>query len=910
MYIEDLTLRGRRVREDELKRDIEGMTGASENSKSLSLAGFDASAKRSGLDAGSTLSQKPEKRSKRRKKSAEENSSKAAKGAWPVTYKWLAVGTLVAYTAIGSQQIALATPQQKQDTSWPSQPAPTRRSAQKVTPRTKFEIPAETLGEALDTFHTVTGVDVEIAKPGIRDVESPGVSGVYTNEEALKHLLAGTGVGYRFTGPYAITVDLVSVEQSVIVSANVMDPLRDEVGSSKYTEPILDTPQSISVVPQQVMSQQNTTTLRDALRNVAGISLAAGEGSSQGDNLTIRGFTARNDIFLDGMRDFGSYYRDTFNQEEVQVLEGPSAITFGRGTTGGVVNEASKQPEMGSFIRGNASGGSDLTRRIALDVNQPLGHAGSGAAFRVNAMGDDNKVAGRDLAEYRRYGFAPSVSFRLTGSTRATLSYFHQSENNTPDYGLPWLLDAPADVPRHNYYGFKNANFLNTNDDIFTARVEHDFSGGITLRNVLRYANEGREAQITEPKTTICPTPPAAPTAGCAEIGTPLSAITVTRNQLNVDSTETMLDDQLDATFHFDTGFIRHTAVAGLEGIRETSDPTRNTITGVPTTNLLDPDESQPYAGSSAPNTRVEVTALTLGAYALDTMHLGSKFDLIGGARWDDFDVKYHQYVGTPTAFTQVVGLPSWRGAVVYKLTVNGSIYFDAGNSYNPSAESLSLSAATANAPPEKNLSFEGGAKWDLEQGKFSVSGSVFRTDKTNAREPDPDNPLLDVLGGHERVNGFQAGVAGHITDRWEMLASYGLLDSEVVSSQYYPQSIGLELANVPRNTFNFWSTYRLPWDKVEVGAGGNFVDRRTASSTSPFVTVPTGNGSETVTLLKEVPGYWVFNAMLKVPLSERTSFQVNLNNLTNRYYYDQVHPGHIVPGAGFTALAGINFRF
>ena len=126
----------------------------------------------------------------------------------------------------------------------------------------------------------------------------------------------------------------------------------EQVASAKYTSTILDTPQSISVVPQQIMAEQNTTTLRDALRNVAGISLAAGEGSSQGDNLTIRGFTARNDIFLDGMRDFGSYYRDTFNQQEVQVLEGPSAITFGRGTTGGVVNKVSKTPEMSSVHPG------------------------------------------------------------------------------------------------------------------------------------------------------------------------------------------------------------------------------------------------------------------------------------------------------------------------------------------------------------------------------------------------------------------------------------------------------------------------------------------------------------------------------------------------------------------------------
>jgi len=813
------------------------------------------------------------------------------------------MGSLVAYTAIGGQKVTLANPRQSQNPASPSQPQVSLRTY-------RFDIPRGSLGDILDSFRGVTGLEVTVGSPGIRNLASPGVSGVFTNEQALEHLLSGTGVSYRFAGTNLVRLELAAVQESVTVNADALDAERDQVASPKYVLPILDTPQSISVVPQQVMSDQNTTTLRDALRNVAGISIAAGEGGSQGDNLTIRGFTARNDIFLDGMRDFGSYYRDTFNMEEVQVLEGPSAVTFGRGTTGGLVNNVTKSPAMEKFISGNATGGSDLTRRVALDVNEPLSALGSGAAFRLNLMGDDNNVAGRDIAEYRRYGFAPSLAFGLDTATRVVFSYFHQSEDDTPDYGIPWLFAGPAPVARHNYYGFREANFLRTNDDILTAKVEHDLSPGVTLRNVLRYSNEMRDAQITEPQTITCPVPPAAPTPNCATEATPLSAIVVNRNQINAHSVESMLDDQLDATFRFETGAIRHTLVTGLEGIRETSDPNRNTITGVPTTSLLDPDESQPYSGTSVPSTQVKVTALTLGVYALDTVELGRKVDLIAGVRWDDFDADYKQSIAPASAFTQVIGLTSWRGALVYKLASNGSLYFDAGNSFNPSAESLSLSAATANTPPEKNLTFEGGTKWDLLSGKLSAAGSVFRTDKTNAREPDPNDPLENVLGGHERVNGFQVSVVGHLTDRWELLSSYALLSSEVVSSKYYPASVGAPLANVPKNTFNFWSTYRLPWRAVKFGLGGNFVDSRTASATAPYVTVPTGVGSNSVTLLKQVPGYWVFNAMVNYPLTERTSLQVNLNNLANSYYYDQIHPGHIVPGAGFTALAAVNFKF
>lgn len=835
------------------------------------------------------------RRGRNRKQARNKRSQKCA---WPITYKWVAMGTLVAYTALGGQKVTLAQSQQLPGGANPKPP-----ETQAASPTHRFDVPAGLLEDILPAFEGASGLRVLVTNVGIGKLKSPGVSGEYTNQQALTHLLIGTGVSYRFTGPDLARLDLTSLQQSVTVDATALQT--EQVASPKYTEPLLDTPQSVSVVPQKIMSEQNTTTLRDALRNVAGISLAAGEGSSQGDNLTIRGFTARNDIFLDGIRDFGSYYRDTFNQEAVQVLEGPSAITFGRGTTGGVVNNVTKAPQENQFIQGNATGGSDLTRRVAVDINEPIPSLGSGTAFRLTLMGDDNKVAGRDVAEYRRYGFAPSLAFGLGTPTRAIFSYFHQSEDDTPDYGIPWLFNGPAPVARNNYYGFQDANFLRTNDDIFTARVEHDLNHGITLRNVIRYSHEARNAQITEPDITECVT---SPVAGCVTLTTPLGAIQITRNQINVDSVETSLDDQMDATFRFSTGSVKHTLVAGLEGIRETSDPTRYSINGVPTTSLLNPNESQPYVSTgSTLSQQVQVTAETFGVYALDTVSLGSKIDLIGGGRWDRFAADYYNAVPTsgtvgPQGYMQTIGLPSWRGALVYKPKPNGSIYLDAGNSFNPSAETLSLSASTTALPPEQSLTFEAGTKWDLTAHKLSFNGSVFRTDMINARETDPNNSLLTVLGGNQRVDGFQLSLEGYLTDRWELLSSYALLDSSVVSSTFFPQAVGAELANVPRNTFNFWSTYKLPWHELEVGGGGNFVDKRTASSTVP--------DDPTTGLVKEVPGYWVFNAMAKYPLTERTSLQLNLNNLANRYYYDGVHPGHIVPGAGFTALVGINFKF
>jgi catecholate siderophore receptor len=621
---------------------------------------------------------------------------------------------------------------------------------------------------------------------------------------------------------------------------------------------------------------------------VAGISLAAGEGGAQGDNLTIRGFSARSDLFIDGMRDFGSYYRDPFNYQEVEVLQGPSSVTFGRGSTGGVVNQATKLPQTGRLLAGSLEFGTDATRRVTADLDQPLSES---SAFRVNLMGHESGAAGRDIAETRRYGIAPSLAFGIGKPTRFTLSYLHEQANDTPDYGVPWLFDHPAPVPHESYYGFEHGNFLKTDVDLGTAKFEHDFSPGITMRSQARYANYGRDARITEAKVTTIPvvTPE-----------TTLADIDVTRNQIAVNSGETFFENQTDVIFTFRTGVIRHKVVAGVEAGRETSDPIRYGFAGVPNTSLLNPDTHDLFTGTQSVRSRVNAATVSVGSYALDTLRFGQHWELTGGVRVDRFDADYHQSFPTPELqFNRVDVMTSWRGAVVYKPASNGSVYFDYGNSFNPSAESLSLSAANADTSPEENKTYEVGTKWDFR--KLSMRSAALRTDKTNAREPSVDDPTLNVLSGGQQVNGIQLEVNGRLTSRWQIFSGYAYLDSKVVDSLAFPLSIGAQLANVPRNAFNLWSSYRLT-KKLEVGGGSQFVDRRTASSTAQNDPV-TG-------LLKQIPGYWVFSAMANYPLSEHIDFQVNVYNLANKYYYDLPHPGHIVLGPGRSALMGFNFKF
>jgi catecholate siderophore receptor len=682
----------------------------------------------------------------------------------------------------------------------------------------------------------------------------------------------------------------------IIVTGQRQSYKTDAVTLPQLTQPLLDTPQSVTVIPREVLDDQNATTLRDALKNVSGISIAAGEGNLQGDNLTLRGFSAQDDIFLDGMRDTGDYYRDPFNYERIDVLEGPESVMFGRGSTGGIVNQESKTPELDPFVAGTLSFGTDLTRRGTVDVNEPVPQLGKNTAFRLNMMGNDSDVAGRDVTENQRYGFAPSLTFGLGALTQFTLSYLHQSENDIPDYGMPWLkftgeTSHPADVPHNNYYGFKDDHF-NADVDMVTAKLEHDFNDAVTLNDQIRFANYSRDFRVTEPQVTNT-------------VAAPPDTLSVKRNELAGDGTQTFLWDQVDLTTKFKTAFIDHTLVTGIEGGRETADETRFTDTPDSSgayTSLMSPDENQYFSGSSAVRSDVNTVATSFGFYALDTMKFGEHWELSGGARWDYFDANYHSAAvgATPAAsYDQLVTKPSWRGALVYKPVENGSIYFDYGTSWNPSAETLSLSAATAATPPEENETFELGTKWDFFHDRLSVRGSIFRTEKTNAREPDPNDPTLDVLGGDQRVDGVELAVSGYLTKNWEIFASYDYLDGEVVSSKNYPLAVGQPLNNVPKNTFSLWTTYDLPW-RFEIGAGVDYVSSRFANSATYTGATP----------LEEAPDFYVVNALLKYKINKHISCQVNINNLTDQFYYAQLHPGHAIPGPGISALFSTSFKF
>jgi catecholate siderophore receptor len=849
---------------------------------------------------------------------------------------WIAMGAIATYAVMGAARPAWAA--KNADPVTNGVPAAT-------LPLKKFDIPAGALDEAIAAYEKATGLMVRVVLPKdtVSGFKSPGVQGLYRDDEALRLLLRDTGLNYWQQDAETFAVGLQAIN-----TVSVNGTLTDSLAMQKFPEPLIDTPQSVAVVPNFVIEDQGISTLRDSLRDVPGISLAAGEAGAQGDNLTIRGFTARNDIFLDGIRDFGSYYRDSFNYEQVEALEGPAGIQFGRGSTGGVVNQESKIPRADAMADVNALIGSDLTRRLTADLNTPLEPHLGGTAFRANVMAEEAGVAGRHVAEVARFGIAPSVSIGLKTKTPATLSYEHLSENDTPDYGLPWLFNHPAPADRHSYYGFSGANYLKTNDDILTLRVEHDLSPQVNLHTIARAANYPRQAQITEPQ--ICSNASASvPVGGVVSAlptlaynsslpcpytpDTPADQITqVNRNQIQVKSVEGILWDQLELSARFKTHGVQHDLVAGAEGGQEISNPIRysytiNKINTVPETTLLNPNEAQPFSGTGYITSVVHTKSQSAGIYFIDTAKLGRLFELSGGVRWDRFLTAYSLYQPSPPAGgTITAAVPtisrldeqsSYRAALVYKPSTRGSLYFDYGTSWNPDAESLSLSVGlvNGNVAPEENTTYEAGVKWSFLDEHLLAEGALFRTEKDNAHETSPTNSNNIVAAGNQLVRGVQLSMVGRLPENMDLVVGYAYLDSEVISSQFFPTAVGYPLANVPRQTFNLFVTHRLPL-RFSGGLGTNYIAARTASSTVPYMPTgfapnPNGPGFVVTSLaMKQVPGYWAFNAMLKRPISEKLEFQANVNNLLNRYYIDLPHPSHLIPGAGASVLVGINFRF
>ncbi len=772
-----------------------------------------------------------------------------------------AMGVLVAYCPDQSHNIVLG-----------KVPAVTTQQQQIL-----FDVEPGTLETVLTKFQQATGMQVEIPNDAMRSFSSPGVKGRLSPEQALQQILSGTGLTYRFTDKRTAILEIHAATESV----EIRDDSRPVVSSPKYTQPLLDTPQTITVISKETIQEQGATTLRDVLRNVPGLTITAGEGGNPaGDNLTLRGFSARNDIFVDGVRDLSPQSRDPFNLEQVDVVKGPGSAYTGRGSTGGSINLMNKTPGLRRSFGGTLDFGTDRTRRATADVNLPIGDT---LSFRLNLLGHHSGVAGREVVKFDRWGVAPSLTWGMGKPTRVTVSYYKLKQNNISDYGIPWVpatnnalveyRDRPAPVPRDTFYGLRNRDVEKLNSDLATLKFEHDFNDGLSLRNQLRFADSTRDSIATPPRFASN------------------NSTDINREFRSWQTEDKIWDNQTDFIAHFSTSGIEHALVSGVDLTRETNVRHTRTAPNMLTT-LFNPNPDDVYTGTISVSPIVgDVTANSQALYVFDTAKLGSKWELNGGMRWDRFDAGGVSTTGAP--ISRVDRMLSVRAGAVFKPLPQGAVYASYATALNPSLEGLSYNTANTVIDPEKTYTLEAGSKWDFFSGRVLLSGAIFRVEKLNARTPgiSPGDPA-QVLEGKQRVNGAELSVEGNISKAWRVLAGYTFLDSATVESNN-PAEIGKELVNTAPSSFNLWTTYSLP-SGFNIGGGARFVDRRFANTINT----------------RKVDAYWTFDVMASYPLSTHIDLKLNLYNLTDKFYFDRIGGGHIVPGPGRMAMLGTSFRF
>jgi catecholate siderophore receptor len=576
----------------------------------------------------------------------------------------------------------------------------------------------------------------------------------------------------------------------------------------KLPDPIQDTPQSITIIPEKIMEERAFFTLRDALRTVPGVALAAGEGGGrQGDNLTLQGFPAGNDIFIDGVRDLGQYPRDTFNLEAIEVLKGPSSVLFGRGSTGGIINQVTKTPKLTPFYEISGTvGWPGPSGRATADLNQPFGPSG---AARLNLLFSKGDTPGRDFVNTNTWGVAPSVGIGLNGPTRLFVSYFYQYENNLPDYGLPYLRGEPAPVRHANFYGLPDRDYEHDDVNIGTIRFEHDFNDNLRLRNTLRLASLDRGSLVSIPAivgdtTTL-----------------PLNQIQVSRTGTQRAELDQYVLNNAELVAKFNTGPFKHTLVGGVDSGYETSEIQRYTFTNVPSTSLVNPFDFPDLSGiGRAKNANSDANATSVGVYAVDEMALTQWLKIMGGLRYDLFDAHFNNHFAGQRLHRTDEHL-SPRAALVVLPTPNQTYYFSWGTSFNPSAEALVLAANTVSTEPETNETYEVGAKLNSLGGRLGFSAALFQTTKDNARTTDPVLGI-QVNEGKQRVRGFEFELVGQILTGWNVWLGYTYLDSKILSSFDVQTGVPIEgnrIPNVPENTASLWTAYDIT-PQWQVGGG------------------------------------------------------------------------------------------
>ncbi|MGX9429426.1 MULTISPECIES: TonB-dependent receptor [Bradyrhizobium] len=723
--------------------------------------------------------------------------------------------------------------------------------------------------------------------------------------------------------------------------------------SGKFPEPILNTPKTITVLSRQVLDDKNATTLRQAVLSTAGVTLGTGEGGNAfGDRFFIRGFDARNDIFIDGVRDAGVSVRENFFTEQVEILRGPGSSFAGRGTTGGAINIVTKQATTeGSFYNMDTTFGTDRTKRVTLDVNQVISPT---LAVRAGGLFQDAGVAGRDYVSDDRGGGFVAAKWTPIDAVKVTAGYIHTDIHGLPDFGVPYFRPSTASkaggpfpdfgVNRNNWYGFTDRDFSQVKQDIGTINAEVQVTPDLTLSNKTRASRSLLNYIGTLPEAPV--------------LRNPLIFSTLSANPQSRYQTTDTLANQTEATYKFDTGGWRHTALAGVEVSQERSSIDKYTglsseaigapfsgtgsVTGVSVFNpqyTFLPFGTTPTLAGLPTKIGIDTTS----GYLLDTVNYNDLVILNGGIRYDNYKINtsgFGTVNGVPNVFgTQSAefGLPNFNLGLLLKPLPIASVYAAYATSSNPvGAEFDGTSTAYGGLSPvlngntnqifgpEKNTAIELGTKWELFDRHLLVTAALFQTEKDNAREsvnitpatatascPYPANTSGTVpcisAGAAYRIRGIDLGLGGKITDKWSVFGGLVLMQSEVTKSLVppantilYTTNVGLPLANVAHQSFSLLTKYQLT-DMWEIGGQAVY---RSKIYGGTFLAANQGT---------QLPSYWRFDAFAEAKLNKNWRVKLFVNNIFNKLYYDALYQSpapFVLEAPGRAAYLVVSARF
>jgi catecholate siderophore receptor len=669
----------------------------------------------------------------------------------------------------------------------------------------------------------------------------------------------------------------------------------------------------VVIINKALMQSQGATSLTSAVRNIPGITIGAAEGSQIGNNINLNGFSARTDLFLDGMRDPGQYYRDTFNLDQIEVLMGPSSMLFGRGSTGGVINQVLKKPSLKAATEITGSVTTNGLVRSTVDVNTPLGEH---EAFRGNAMIQKGSASTRAQTDVFDFGFAPSYKVGINTPTEITLYALLQRNNDQVDYGLPPVNGWPANVNRNTAYGFDSDRTLQ-NIVMLGATVDHKFDKDLSLRNQTQFNWVNTNARETAPNTvgTIAAngTFSAAVSGGYTTV--PSNYLYVRQQSHDRNIFDVTLNNQTELTWKFDTGPIKHNLLTGIdlgyESYYNQNYYRPGSCNGVALqspfattgyascTSLLYPSGNDP-GGPQMTGNLATAQARAFAGYVNDTVTVIPEVKLVGGVRYDVYWAQIGNTINslntagnTTLAYAdQTTTFASVRGGAIWQPTPEQSYYVSYSTSFNPSLEQLvSTTGVSQPLPPETNEAMEAGAKVDVLKGNLSLSGALFQITKQNARSQNSDNTFTAT--GTIRVRGVRTGIAGRITPQWQVFGGYTYLDAVIING-IGVGTTGNQPINTPRDSANLWTTYTIA-EKYEIGGGATYIGQRFATNQDSVV----------------VPGFVRFDATAayKMPTYD---LRVNVFNLLNATYYDQAiasDGGRVVPGSGLTAMLTLTHR-